>query len=227
MANTPKHIVFDWNSTLLDDFPIIHECMNEIMRTVGRPAFTIEHFRNCYEVPFEQLYMNLGFSKDEADRMMELERSTFHDFYEPRAVAAGLREGAAEILQHVQSNGVQTYILSNHIVDPIRAQLRRLEIEHFFTEVLAYATLATQFKDMTKGERLRRYMADKNVSGQPTMIVGDSLEEIDIAKQQGFISVAITGGGADEERLRAHQPDYVIHSLHELKPILAERGFAS
>ncbi len=222
-----KHLIFDWNSTLLDDFHIIHECMNLIMKKVGRPEVSIDYFRGCYDVPFEKLYGNLGFANGEVDNMMALDRDMFHNHYEPRAENAALRDGAAEILQHAKDKGVHSYILSNHIVDPIRTQLRRLSIEHFFTEVLAYATHATQFKDMTKGERLRRYMADKGMAGQLAMIVGDSLEEIQIAKAEGLISVAITGGGGVEEKLRAEKPDYIIHSLHELKPILAERGFVS
>ena len=59
------------------------------------------------------------------------------------------------------------------------------------------------------------------------MIIGDSVEEIHIAREQGLISVAITGGCVSEKRLRAEKPDYVIHALTELKPIMQERGFAS
>lgn len=227
MSGHAKHIVFDWNSTLLDDFHIIHECMNLIVQKAGRPAVSEDHFRAAYEVPFERLYMNLGFTESEADHMMDLERSAFHDYYEPRAENAPLREGAAEVLQEAHDHHLQTYILSNHLVEPIRTQLRRLSIEHFFTEVLAYATRETQFRDMTKGERLRRYMADKKITGQNAMIIGDSIEEIEIARAGGLISIAITGGGASEARLRSEKPDYVIHSLRELKPIMQERGFVS
>ena len=220
-------IIFDWNSTLLDDFHIVHECMNRVMAHAGKPAVSMEDFRASYEVPFEMLYLNLGFAESEVEKMMEHDRHVFHNHYEPRAENAGLRDGAADILQHVKDNGLQSYILSNHIVEPIRNQLRRLSIEHFFTEVLAYATHATQFKDMSKGERLRRYRVDHGQTDHPAIIVGDSIEEIQIAREQGLISVAITGGGALEKRLRDERPDYVIHSLHELKPILAERGFVS
>jgi len=225
--NAQKNIIFDWNSTLLDDFPIIHECMNHIMQRVGKAPISIDQFRAAYEVPFETLYTNLGFADDEVDHVMNLDRHVFHDVYEPKAENAPLRDGAAELLQHAHDNGVHAYILSNHIVEPIRTQLRRLEIEHFFTEVLAYATRETQFRDMTKGERLRLFMAEQGIAGSGSMIVGDSVEEIEIARAIGMISVAITGGGALEERLRAEKPDYVIHSLHELKPILLERGFVS
>lgn len=220
-----KHIIFDWNSTLLDDFPIIHECMNHILHHVGRPAITIDAFRSYYEVPFEKLYLNLGFPEHEVARMMKIDNQIFHDHYEPKAANAPLREGAVDLLGHVKQSGLQSYILSNHLVAPIRTQLKRLEIEHFFDEVLAYATRETQFQDMTKGERLRRYRKTNNIHEHDALIIGDSVEEIEIAKAQGLISVAITGGGALEERLRQEKPDYVIHSLHELKPILAERGF--
>jgi phosphoglycolate phosphatase len=170
----------------------------------------------------------MGFTDVQVERLLSLENSAFyHGHYEPMAHAADLREGAVDILTHAQTHGVQTLILSNHIVDAIRPQLRRLNIEHLFGEVLAYADRATQFRDMTKGERLRRYMQKHGMTQKDAIIVGDSVEEIEIAHEQGLIGVAITGGCASEERLRKTNPHHVIHSLTELKPILQERGFTS
>lgn len=227
MSGGHKHLIFDWNSTLLDDFHIIHECMNQVMNHVGRDPIDLEHFRSAYEVPFETLYANLGFAEHEIERVVKADRHVFHNNYEPKADAAGLRDGAEDVLRHASENGLHNYILSNHIVEPIRSQLRRLSIEHFFTDVLAYATHATQFADMTKGEKLRRYREEKGITGEPAIIVGDSVEEIHIARDNGLISVAITGGGASEKRLREEKADYVIHSLSELKPIMKERGFVA
>jgi phosphoglycolate phosphatase len=103
-----------------------------------------------------------------------------------------------------------------------------LGIEHFFEDVLAYADREDQqTRSMSKGDKLRHFMQQEDIYGHPTIIVGDSVEEIEIAQEQGLISVAITGGCVSEERLRAAHPDYVIHSLHDLKPVLAERGFVS
>ena len=225
--NTNKHIVFDWNCTLLDDFPALHGCTNVLLESAGHKSVTSDDFRTCYHVPFEIFYRNLGLTEAQAERMMSVENSMFHDHYEPLAAAAPLRAGAVEILGHTHASGIHTYILSNHLVDPIRAQLQRLKIDHYFVEVLAYANRAVQFKDMTKGERLRRYRVEKNIAPENVIIIGDTPEEIQIAHEQNLISVAITGGCASEERLRAENPNHVIHSLHELRPILEQRGFAS
>jgi phosphoglycolate phosphatase len=220
-----KNIVFDWNSTLLDDMDAMHACMNIIMQRVGREPITMDYFRTHYEVPFEKLYRNFGFEESQIDTLMNLDRDIFHTHYEPMADIAHLREGAVEILGHARQKGVKTLILSNHIVEPIRNQLRRLEIEHLFDEVLAYATHAVQFREMTKGEKLRRFMKEHAMTARNTMIVGDSVEEIHIAHEQGLISVAITGGCTSEERLRSQKPDYVIHALPELQDIMRQRGF--
>lgn len=227
MNASAKHIVFDWNSTLLDDVRAMHECQNILMQRLGKPPITLDYFRAHYEVPFERLYSNLGLTEAEIGAAMGLDKHYFHDYYEPMAAKAALRAGAVEILSQARRHGVKNLILSNHIEGPIRAQLQRLDIEHHFSAVLAYANRDTQFKDMTKGERLRRFMAARGMMPDSTIIVGDSIEEIHIARDQGLISVAITGGCAAEERLRAENPDHIIHSLHELGPVLEERGFVS
>jgi phosphoglycolate phosphatase len=224
---TSKHIVFDWNCTLLDDFHALYGCTNILLENAGHEPVTPDGFRHAYHVPFEIFYRNLGLSETQAERMMSLENSMFHDHYEPLAEQAPLRAGATEILEHVRANGLHSYILSNHLVYPIRTQLQRLNIDHHFVEVLAYANRAVQFKDMSKGERLRRYRVDKHIAPEDVLIVGDTPEEIHIAREQGLISVAITGGCASETRLRSENPNHIIHSLHELPSILEERGFVS
>ncbi len=227
MKPSERHIVFDWNSTLLDDIAYLHGATNHLLTLEEVEPVSLDFFRSHYDVPFRQLYYNLGLPDERVQRLIDRENSTFHDYYEPMALRDGLRDGATEILDHARTHGVKTYILSNHIVEPIRTQLRRLEIEHFFAEVLAYANRTTQFRDMTKGERLRRFRAEHGWSDHSAIIVGDSVEEIDIAREQDMVAVAITGGCVSEERLRDARPDYVIHSLHELQPILEKEGFVS
>jgi phosphoglycolate phosphatase len=227
MNAAAKHIVFDWNSTLLDDFAALHDCTNRLLLREGLPAVEAEHFREHYNIPFETLYRNMGLTDAQIDKIMHLENTEFHDHYEPLADRADLRLGGREILEHAQANNVGSLILSNHLVESIRGQLKRLGIESYFAEIIAYANRAVQFRDGAKGDKLRRFMHENKIDPASTIIVGDSVEEIHIGKEQGLISVAITGGCVSEKRLRAERPDHVIHDLHELKTVLQERGFAA
>lgn len=222
-----KSIVFDWNSTLFNDVAVLVDGLNRVLTHYGRPKVDLDTYQQHYQVPFEQLYRNHGFSEDEILEILEPSKRIFHDHYEPEANKTELREGAEEILKHAYNHGVQSIILSNHIIEPIRKQLRRLEVEHLIAEVLAYADHTSQFRNVTKGQKLQQFICDHNMRPSQTMIVGDSVEEIEIAHEQNLISVAITGGCVSEKRLSAAKPDHIVHSLHELKTIMQERGFVS
>ena len=80
---------------------------------------------------------------------------------------------------------------------------------------------------MTKGERLRRHIEAEGLSAANAMIVGDTREEIKIARALGMGSVALTGGVLAEYLLHEAKPDYLVHSLDEMGPILQQRGFAA
>lgn len=229
-----KNIVFDWNGTLLDDTHSVLECVNLALASVGQAPIDHERFSDGHnwpltieekKWPLRSFYRDMGLNDEQLDRLRENERHIFHDKYEALSEQVDLRPGAAEILKDFRDAGIHSLILSNHLVDEIRKQLRRFDIERYFAEVLAYANRDIQFLDMTKGERLKRFMADKKIAPENTVIIGDTIEEILIARELGLVSIVITGGTITEKRLRSGNPDYLIHSLHELKPILQERGF--
>lgn len=223
-----KNIVFDWNCTLLNDIEALHDSTNQLLAMVDCKPVSLEFFQEHYNIPFRQLYDNLGLAPEKIETLLTANNTRFHDVYESLALQTDLRDGAVWALQYAKAHKVDSYILSNHLLEPIRMQLRRLGIEEFFSDVLAYADREDQqTRSMSKGEKLLHFMHHEEIHGHPTMIIGDSVEEIEIAREQGFISVAITGGCVSEARLRAENPDYIIHSLHDLKPIMTERGFVS
>ena len=42
MLNTPKAVLFDWDGTLVNSWPIIHESMNQTLKAMGHAEWTIE-----------------------------------------------------------------------------------------------------------------------------------------------------------------------------------------
>jgi phosphoglycolate phosphatase len=224
LNETSKFIVWDWNGTLLDDAEITLECVNIILDKVGHPRIDMQIFRDAHAIPLEQFYRKIGFREEDIPGLIESERHSFHDSYEPRAETLSLRLGAAEVLGHAHASDVRSVILSNHLTDPIRKQLKRLMIDDYFHEVLAYASREIQFKDMTKGERLRRFIGTHGLTNKNAIIIGDTDEEVRIGRALGLGTVAITGGVVSERRLREAGPDHLIHDLKELKPVLQERG---
>ncbi|SCB51857.1 Haloacid dehalogenase-like hydrolase [Bradyrhizobium shewense] len=220
-------LVFDWNGTLLDDTYALLETINFILGRFGRPSIDINTFREHSDVPLSRLYHALGMSREEVEAVERDDGALFHDTYEPLADKADLREGARRVLELARRESALLIILSNHIVTPLQSQLRRLGVDNYITDVLAFESRATQFKSMSKGERLRLYMERHNLKPSSTFIIGDMPVETDIARNLGLTSISITGGFVSTSRLQAARPDYTINNHHELLPILQSRDFFS
>ncbi|MGV7214880.1 HAD family hydrolase [Bradyrhizobium sp. UFLA05-112] len=218
-------LVFDWNGTLLDDADALLQTTNAILERFGRATIDMNTFREHCDVPLSILYRNLGMSESEVAATDRDGSAIFHDAYEPLASNANLREGARRMLEIAREQAASSIIVSNHIVDPLRSQMQRLGINEYIDEVLAFESRATQYKSMTKGERLRLYMQENDLKPPATFIIGDMPVEANIARDLGLISIAITGGFVSESRLRAAEPDYIVHNHHELLPILQGHGF--
>jgi phosphoglycolate phosphatase len=227
MNGNTKTIVFDWNSTLLDDVDLTVDSVNAVLSGIGHIPISLDDLRNHHAWPLDLFYKQLGLTDEETNRALTIDRDYFHNHYETHVNDVTLRSGTVELLQHLSAQGVCLLILSNHLIDPICLQLDRFAIRNYFHEVLAYANREVQFKDMTKGERLRQYVGKRKLRPEDAIIIGDTPEEVEIGRDLGLTSVAITGGIVSEQRLREEKPNYLIHELNEFSPILRELGFLS
>jgi phosphoglycolate phosphatase-like HAD superfamily hydrolase len=220
-------IVFDWNCTLLDDIELVLEATNALLAYGRKPPIDLLTYQTRITLPLQDFYRSVGFSAAELEQGFAAIQDVFHDYYEARVHTQQLRHGAVELLAAAEAAGVPCLILSNHLEQPIRVQLERLNIHQHFAEVLAYADRATQFKHESKGQRLQRFMVQYGLSGADCVIIGDTAEEQHIAQELGMTGVALTGGFFTPERLTEAQPHHLLHGLDEFHGVLRQRGWLS
>lgn len=220
-------IVFDWNCTLLDDIALVLEATNALLAHGKKPLIDLATYQRTITLPLRHFYQAVGFSAQELDDNFAVIQDVFHDYYEARVHTQQLRPGAAALLEAAAAHNVNTIILSNHLEQPIRAQLARLAIDQHFPQVLAYADRATQFMHETKGQRLARFMTEHGLQPERMVIIGDTAEEVQIARDLGLTGVALTGGFFNHERLQAEAPDHLVHGLDEFHAVLRQRGWLS
>ncbi len=209
-------VVWDWNGTLLDDFEAILTGVNTILRHYGRAPVDVVAYREAFDIPIDLLYTNLGFSVEEVRQHLSDYQAIFHRVYEPQADKTSLRAGADDALKETVVRGGTNIILSNHIREPIARQVRRLGLESQIEALLASEARTPQKGDPAKGDRLVAFMHANGWAAESTVIIGDTPEEVRIARALGLRSVALTGGAASESRLRAAGPDVVLDSLEDL-----------
>lgn len=213
-------VVFDWNGTLLADTGACLDADNHVLRHFGGKPVSLKEFRATFTIPAISFYAAHGCDRERLGRESKELGEVFHGFYERRATRVRSRRGAKHLLEWLRKNGAQSVILSNHTVNGIESQLRRLGLKELVGAVLANTELDTSMKARNKAERLEDYIRSGGFEKRDVMIVGDTTEEIELGRKIGIKTVAITGGYYSTARLRKAKPDYLINSLDELTKIV-------
>lgn len=214
-------VVFDWNGTLLADTALTVRAMNETLSLFRIQPISIDDYRTHHSVPFDKMYIQLGCDKDEILARQKEIFETFGTHYEGKASTLRQRRGAERVLKTLKDRGHKTAILSNYTVERISPQAQRLGLLQYFDDVLANrSSYQDIFHKKTKGERLKAFVAQHDTD--KALVVGDTIEEIEIAQDYGFLSVAIENGACSSARLRAAKPDFLIGSLEQIPAIAAK-----
>lgn len=222
MTSRHQAIVFDWNGTLLEDaHPCLH-ATNAVLKHLGHAAVTIEHYRKHCRVPIAHMYNDFGVGMDELARHKVIIHDMWNGIYNEQTESAGLRTGAREALDALKRQQRRTVILSNHTVANISGHMKRFGIRDHFEAILAYESYGAAFLKEVKGERLKTYIEKHKI--EHGIVVGDTEEEIGIARAHGFVAVAVKDGVASTERLQAAKPDFLIDDLAEV-PAIADEIF--
>ncbi len=215
-----KLVAFDWNGTLFADTNAVFECNNDNFKFLKVNPPSLNYFRKYYEVPIKNFYLSLGASETEFDKNTKKIAEAFHSCYEKRVSKTRTRAYARDLLKLLQGNNIRSVIFSNHTIDSIINHTKRLKIEKYFLDIIANTDMESPLKGINKKENLNKYLNKHSILPDETIIIGDTVEEINIGSQLGVISVAITHGNVSTPRLRAAKPDYLISSLKEVIKII-------
>jgi phosphoglycolate phosphatase len=220
-----KLVVFDWNGTILSDTVPSWKAANICLEYYEAKPISLQKYRETFHFPIIHFYRLNGCDVDDVLARKEEAYTAFQSAYEKLAVNARTRRGSRETLQWLKDNNVSCIILSNYLTHKIREQLERLKIRHFFQDVSGHDDGTEILQATSKLQRLSDYMVKRGYKPADTVIVGDSMEEPDIARHLGLTSVGITDGYITEQRLREAKPDHIIQSLMQLPPLLKKKWF--
>jgi|SRR3989338_3074349 len=218
-----KLIVFDWNATILADTAACFAADKHIIRMFGGERIDLKTYSNTVCHPFVDYYVSRGCNRKLILRNRTKLAKEFHRFYRQRSKHARTRRGARAVLSWVKNQGIPAIILSNHTQHGVRLQLKRLRLEPFFGDILAHSEVDAMMHyhgTTSKHARLMEYLTRNRVKHSEILLIGDSPEEMEIGKKIGAVTVGLTGGYYAEWRLREKGPDFLIHNIKNLIPII-------
>jgi phosphoglycolate phosphatase len=217
-------VLWDFNGAIIADTQAVYEAAAETVRKFGGRDLTLAEYRATIGVPFLQCYSGYGCDFEDITARAEEFAHTFHDAYEPRAKRVRTRRGVRQALKFLRSNLIPSAIFSNHTEEGVTAQLRRLRIADMFVDVLANNSRSEVLHKRSKKEKVAAYLTQKGLDPSTVVIIGDTVEETEIAHELGLVSVAITGGNHSTDRLRKVRPNHLIGNVADLIRIVQKHN---
>ena len=129
-----RHIIWDWNGTLIDDVWLVVEIMNKMLKKRNLPGIDSKKYKEIFDFPVTKYYLKLGydFSKESFE---ELTVEFISEYY-ARFNECKLFDEAEEVLKKISDSEIAQSILSASKEDVLTEKIRHYGIDKYFCRIL-------------------------------------------------------------------------------------------
>jgi phosphoglycolate phosphatase-like HAD superfamily hydrolase len=185
-----KHIVWDWNGTILDDNDAVVLAVNRVCAEFGRTPIELDFWRSIYRRPLTDCYADL-LGRPVSARDWALIDRIYHDEYHGLLDTCRLATGVPDELRRWQQSGRGQSLLSMWFHE----QLGPLVAEYALTDLFARIDgLRAVPGGGSKAEHLAEHLAAQGLSAADVLLIGDVTDDADAAAYVGAQCVLVTTG---------------------------------
>lgn len=190
-----KHIIWDWNGTLLNDVDICISTMNKILRRRNLPLLYKEKYLDIFEFPVLHYYEKLGFDfHSDSFEQLSIE---FIDDYHLALEQAELYIDVEESLARLQQKGFYQRVLSAMELNALEKVIKHLGIYNYFEQITGlYNHYATGKLQLAK-----ELIHKSGIKAEETVFIGDTTHDFEVAEAIGSQCILIARGHHSEKRL--------------------------
>ena len=125
--------------------------------------------------------------------------------------------GVKDTLEYLYDKGYQLGIATSRSRRTLEYLLRNMDIAKYFT----YMTSVESTPNHKPAPDLALILLDQfKVKGNETLVVGDTIYDLQMAQAAGCRSCGVTFGNHTAAQLRSQSPDYLLSTFSALKSIL-------
>lgn len=210
MINSYKHIIWDWNGTLLNDVDYCRRIINRILVENNLPELSLEKYREIFTFPVQDYYEAAGL--DFGKTSFEVLGKDFIDEYEANKLTCSLHDNAVEILSSIHKKSKGQSVLSAYLHDNLVKILDHYNLTQYFDNIIGldniYAGSKTHLGLML--------IEQLNLPGNEILFVGDTLHDAEVAQAMGVDCVLIANGHQVREKLMVNG-NIVLDEILSLK----------
>lgn len=212
---TPRHVIWDWNGTLLDDAWLCVEVMNALLSEHGLPPMDEARYQAIFRFPVVDYYRELGFDFERTP--FEQVGTAFIHGYQARQHECELQDGAHDVFEALKAKGISMSVLSASQQSRLEAQAKHLGVTGKFVKLVG---LDHHYAD-GKLELGRQWLAELGHAPSDVLLIGDTDHDLHVAQTLGMQCLVVPSGHQSAERLE-QAGARIVASLKEIASLLSK-----
>ena len=191
-----KHVIWDWNGTLIDDAQLCVSIVNEILSRNSLNKVSLSYYRENFCFPVRAYYEKIGLSCEGASYRELSER--FISEYRKRWRTCRLQANALAVISSLNRAGIGQSVLSASKSTDLKTFLDEFGLEKYIELASGVSNVLASGKiDISQKHLL-------NIGMKPTevLLVGDTKHDEEISKHLSVNCMLFTGGHNSANALR-------------------------
>lgn len=183
-----KHVIWDWNGTILDDVNHSVNTMNFMLEKYSLPLLSVERYKKLFRFPIRNYYDDLGF-----DYSKQTFSSLCHEFVEYFMNGLHLCSTFKKVetcLFKIKDKELRQSILSATDQENLETSVEKFGYSHLFDMIYGLDNKS----GASKVERGRDLIEKSDVRSDETVLIGDTVHDLEVGESLGIDVVLLDHG---------------------------------
>ena len=194
-----KHVIWDWNGTLVDDTWLFVDIMNGVLKNRNLNGITLDDYRDVFDFPVQDYYLKLGF--DFQNEPFESSGLDFIKIYDNRKFEPQLFNDTIPTLNTLKKSGCTHSILSAQNVNTLRKSVTHYQLDGMFE----YISGLEDHYAIGKVELGKNLIKNLQFDLDEVVMIGDTEHDYVVAQEMGIKCFLMDRGHNSTERLESKQ----------------------
>ena len=217
MNKKPKAIIFDWDNTLANTWPIIYRALYDTFTEFEKEPWTFEETKQRVHRSMRDAFPEIfGDKWEEAGKAYQ----TYYKKHQFETLEA--LPHAQELLDFLKPQDFYVAIVSNKKGENLRREVQHLAWDHYFKKVIG-----ADDAESDKPSVAPVYLAldGSNIPlGRDVWMVGDSITDMEFAHNSGMVPIFYGDDDPTHERYKHCRPEKHIKHHKDLIELLKSIG---
>lgn len=201
-----KAIIFDFDGTITDTFPIILKNANKLSKAIGLKE--IKYYPEMRDKSAKQFFKEeIGISLWKVPKYMKKLKKLIKPELEKAKVFKGIKQLIDKLSKQYKIGILTTN--SEDVVKKILHENKINSVDFIFSDSSVFG----------KHKKLKKLMRKHKLKNDKLIYVGDEIRDIEACKKKQVKVIAVSWGYNSKKALQQHEPDYLAEKPSKILEI--------